>query len=89
MTMMVSVVRIADVPHPEKLAAYRKDHAKIFGEYADLPQLLREKDDKNLVAVVGRVHDLEGLRAASRTPEGDAFMRKYGFIEQLSVYLED
>lgn len=89
MPLMVSVARVTDAPIPTELPEYREEHARLFGTYADLPKLLREKDDANLIAVVGQVHDIEGLRAASRTPEGDAFMRKYGFIEQLSVFLEE
>ena len=89
MPMMVSIARVTDAPIPTERPEYREEHARLFGPYADLPKLLREKDDGNLVAVVGQVHDIEGLRAASRTPEGDAFMRRYGFIEQLSVFLEE
>lgn len=89
MPMMVSIARITDVQDATALPEYRAEHARLFGEYADLPRVLREKDDRNMVAVVGQVHDIEGLRSASRTPEGDAFMRRYGFIEQLSFFLEE
>lgn len=89
MPLMVSIARIADVPSPRELPEYRREHARLFGEFSDLPRFLPEKDDKNLVAVVGEVHDMDGLRAASRTSEGDAFMRKYGFMEQLSFFVEE
>ena len=88
MPLMVSIARIADVPNPSQIEEYRKDHARLFGQYADLPKLLPDQNDPNQIAVVGEVHDLEGLRAASRTPEGDAMMRKWGFIEQLSFFVE-
>ncbi len=51
--------------------------------------MLRDPEDAHQIAIVGDVWDLDGLRKASRTPEGDAFMRKYGFLEQLSYFLED
>mgnify|MGYP001801886473 CR=1 FL=1 len=89
MALMVSIARIADVPNPDQLPEYRADHARLFGAYADLPKLLPDPNDTNQIAVVHEVHDLEGLRAASRTPEGDAMMRKWGFIEQLSFFVED
>lgn len=88
MALMVSIARVTDMPNPGKLAEYREDHAHVFGKYADLPRLLPDPNDPNQIAVVGEVHDLEGLRAASRTPEGDAMMRKWGFIEQLSFFVE-
>lgn len=88
MPLMVSIARIADVPNPGQLEDYRKDHARVFGAFADLPKLLPDPNDPNQIAVVGEVHDLEGLRAVSRTPEGDAMMRKWGFIEQLSFFVE-
>ncbi|SEN73925.1 hypothetical protein SAMN04488011_1063 [Palleronia pelagia] len=39
--------------------------------------------------LIGKVHDLERLREISRSPAGDAMMRKFGFIEQLSYFLEE
>lgn len=86
---MVSIARIADRPDPSATQEWREDHARLFGRYADLPKLLTDPDDPNQIAAVGEVHDLDGLRAASRTPEGDAMMRKWGFIEQLSFFVED
>ncbi|MEJ6390295.1 hypothetical protein [Gymnodinialimonas ulvae] len=89
MALMVSIARTADVPNPGKVQEYREDHARVFGTYADLPKLLPDPNDPNQIAVVGEVHGLDGLRAASRTPEGDAMMRKWGFIEQLSFFVEE
>ena len=89
MTMLVSIARVSEVPNPTEMQEYEDEHEKLFGAYAELPRILRDPNDANQVAVVGQVKDLDGLRAASRTPEGDAFMRKYGFLEQLSVFLEN
>ncbi len=89
MPLMVSIARIADLPNPRQMEEYRADHARLFGQYADLPKMLPDQKDPNQVAVVAEIHDLDGLRAASRTPEGDAMMRKWGFIEQLSVFVEE
>ncbi len=61
----------------------------MFGAYSATPKMLRDPEDAHQIAIVGDVWDLDGLRKASRTPEGDAFMRKYGFLEQLSYFLED
>ena len=52
-------------------------------------EILRDPNDAYQVAVVGDVKDLEKVRTVSRTPEGDAMMRKYGFVEQLSYFLEE
>ena len=89
MPMMVSIARVADVPDPVTMQAFNEDHETLLGAYADVPKILRDPNDANQIAVVTNVRDLDGLRAATRTPEGDAMMRKYGFIEQLSYFLEE
>ncbi|MEX0347807.1 MAG: hypothetical protein AB3N15_00145 [Paracoccaceae bacterium] len=89
MPMLVSIARVADVPTPTKMQEFHDEHERVLGAYADVPKILRDPNDPNQVAVVCDVRDLDGLRAATRTPEGDAMMRKYGFIEQLSYFLED
>lgn len=85
MPIMVSIARVAKIPDP---AEFRADHERILGAYAEVPKVLRDPNDSNQVAFVGEVYDLEGLRRATRTPEGDAMVRKYGFLEQLSYFLE-
>ena len=72
-----------------KVAHTADEHDALLGAYAEVPKILRDPNDPNQVAVLTNVRDLDGLRAATRTPEGDAMMRKYGFIEQLSYFLED
>ncbi|MBM1220287.1 hypothetical protein JQU17_08435 [Ponticoccus sp. SC2-23] len=89
MTTMISIARISEVPTPDRIAQWEAEHREIFGAYAEVPRILRDPNDPNQVAILGKVHDLDGLRAASRTPEGDAHMRRYGFLEQLSYFLED
>ncbi len=89
MPLMVSIARVSALPDPAKMQDYRADHARLFGQFANVPRLLPDPNDANQMAVVGEVHDLEGLRAATRTPEGDAMMRKWGFIEQLSFFVEN
>ena len=89
MTMLVSVTRVSHIPEGAELEEFHAAHKELFGDAAGDMKFLRDPQDANQVAVVGEVHDLEKLREISRTPEGDAMMRKYGFIEQLSYFLED
>ncbi|MDB4112002.1 hypothetical protein N9571_05565, partial [Yoonia sp.] len=64
-------------------------HKALFGDAMTIKAILRDPNDAYQVAVVGEVTDLEKVRNVSRTPEGDAWMRKYGFVEQLSYFLEE
>jgi len=89
MTMMVSIARVSTTENPLGNAQYQAESEAIFGDSMKITAMLRDPNDAHQVAVVGDVKDLERMRAASRTPEGDAFMRKYGFVEQLSYFLED
>ncbi|MBW4986079.1 hypothetical protein KZZ07_26505 [Mameliella sp. CS4] len=89
MTLLVSVVRRTGPRSPEEMEAYKTAHQEVFGACADVPRFLRSPTDDTLGAVVGEVHDLEELRRISRTPEGDALMRKYGFLEQLDYFIEE
>jgi hypothetical protein len=89
MPTLISIARISEFPSAERRKAWEQEHAAIFGAYAEVPRMLRDPNDPNQIAIIGEVHDLDGLRAASRTPEGDAHMRRYGFLEQLSYFLED
>jgi hypothetical protein len=85
MPTMVSVARI----DPSKESGNGKTlHNRAFGQYATMVSLLRDPTDPSRIAAIFDVHDLEGLRTASRTPEGDAAMREMGFVEQLGFYLE-
>jgi len=89
MTLMVSIARVADVPTPEKMPEFQVAHKKFFAGICDVPKILRDPNDASQVAVVMNVHDLEELRRISRTPEGDAMTRSFGFLEQLSYFLEE
>ena len=88
MALMVSIASVTHMPTPETMEDWRADHMRLFGQFADVPKLLPDTKDPNQIAVVSEVHDLDGLRAASRTPEGDAMMRKWGFLEQMSFFVE-
>lgn len=89
MTMLVSITRVSHIPVGAELAEFHTAHEELFGNAAGRITFLRDPQDKNQAAIVGEVHDLERMRAISRTPEGDAMMRKYGFIEQLGYFLEE
>lgn len=89
MPTMISIARISEFPSPDRQTAWAEEHAALFGAYAEVPRVLRDPNDPNQIAIVGEVYDVDGLRAASRTPEGDAHMRRYGFLEQLSYFLEE
>lgn len=89
MTLLVSVARVSHIPVGPELEEFHAAHQKIFGEAIGKMTFLRDPQDANQAAVAGEVHDLEKMRAISRTPEGDAMMRKFGFMEQLSYFLED
>lgn len=88
MTLMVSVARISRKPDAAELRAFHAEHDAMLGDYAGPVKILDDPNDPNQIAVVVDVYDLDGLRKATRTPEGDAMMRKYGFLEQLSYFLE-
>lgn len=85
MTRMISIGRVDRSKVTEN---WKTEHNERFGQYATIDGAFDHPEDKNQMAIVLNVTDLEGLRKASRTPEGDAFMRKGGFVEQLDYYLE-
>ena len=89
MTLLVSVTRVSHIPVGAELQEFHAAHQDVFGDAVGKMTFLRDPHDANQAAVVGKVHDLEKMRAISRTPEGDAMMRKFGFVEQLSYFLED
>ncbi|TCS61830.1 hypothetical protein EDD52_1103 [Primorskyibacter sedentarius] len=89
MALLVSVTRVSHIPVGPELEEFHAAHKELFGDAAGKLIFLRDPNDANQAAVVGEVHDLEKMRAISRTPEGDAMMRKFGFVEQLSYFLED
>jgi len=89
MTMMISIARVSTTENPTGSAAYEAEHKALFGDAMTIKAILRDPNDAYQVAVVGEVTDLEKFRTVSRTPEGDAWMRKYGFVEQLSYFLEE
>lgn len=88
MTLMVSIARISHKPDAAAIKAFHAEHDELLGDYAGSVKILDDPNDSNQIAVVVDVRDLEGLRKATRTPEGDAMMRKYGFLEQLSYFIE-
>jgi len=89
MSNFVSIARVTHIPAGAELAEFHTAHKDLFGDAVGAMTLLRDPSDANQVAVVGEVHDLEKMRTISRSPEGDAVMRKYGFIEQLSYFVEE
>ena len=88
MALMVSIARISHKPDDAEIQAFHAEHEALLGDYAGPAKILDDPNDPNQIAVVVDVHDLEGMRQATRTAEGDAMMRKYGFLEQLSYFLE-
>ena len=89
MSMMISIARVSTTENPMESAVYEAEHKAVFGDSMTIKAILRDPNDAYQVAVVGDVNDLEKVRTVSRTPEGDAMMRKYGFVEQLSYFLEE
>ena len=85
MTRMISIARIDP---SKKREDWISEHNAQFGQYATIDGAFDHPEDKNQMAVVMNVTDLDGLRAVSRTPEADAFMRERGFVEQLDYFLE-
>lgn len=86
---MISIARVASVPSQTDSAEFQAAHDEVFGDACTLKSILRDPSDDNQIAVVLDVKDLEKVRSASRTPEGDAMMRKFGFLEQLSYFVEE
>lgn len=89
MSLMVSIARISEFPDAARMTDFESAHRAVFGDCCDVPTLLRDPEDPNQIAVVANVRDLEALRSISRTPEGDAMMRRFGFLEQMSYFLEE
>lgn len=89
MTLLVSVIRVSHIPVGAELEEFHVAHKELFGSATGKLRFLRDPQNANQAAVVGEVYDLEKMREISRTPEGDAMMRKFGFLEQLSYFLED
>ena len=89
MSMMISIARVSTTQNPMESAVYEAEHKAVFGDSMTIKAILRDPNDAYQVAVVGDVKDLEKVRTVSRTPEGDAMLRKYGFVEQLSYFLEE
>ena len=69
MTLLVSVTRVSHIPEGAELADFHAAHEKLFGAAVGKMTFLRDPQDANQVAVVGKVHDLEKMRAISRTPD--------------------
>lgn len=89
MSLMISIARVSTTENPIGSPKFHADHDRIFGDAIEIQKILRDPTDPYQVAVVGEVRDLDHVRSASRTPEGDAMMRRYGFVEQLCYFLED
>ena len=88
MTLMVSIARISRKPDAAEMKAFHAEHEAMLGAFAGPAKVLDDPNDPHQIAVVVDVNDLEGLRQATRTQEGDAMMRRYGFLEQLSYFIE-
>lgn len=88
MSMMISIARVSTTENPINSATYHADHNAVFGDAMETKAILRDPNDAYQVAVFGEFKDLERVRSVSRTPAGDAMMRIYGFVEQLSDFLE-
>lgn len=89
MSLMVSIARVSTDKNPFGTAEFHDAHDKIFGDAIAIKAILRDPTDPYQIALVGDVKDLDHVRAASRTPEGDAMMRRFGFIEQLAYFLDE
>jgi hypothetical protein len=89
MSNFVSIARVSHIPVGAELAEFHAAHKDLFGDAVGAITVLKDPNDANQIAVVGEVHDLDKMRAISRSPEGDAVMRKYGFVEQLSYFVEE
>ncbi len=85
MTKMISIARIDRSKTPADPVAA---HNAAFGTYATMLATFPHSGDASQIAALFEVHDLEGMRTQSRTPEVDAKMRDMGFVEQLDYYLE-
>lgn len=85
MPKMISVARI-DTSRNADPARGMAAHNDAFGQYATMLDVLRDPQDAAQFAFIFEVHDLAGLQAATRTPEGSAVMEAGGFVEQLAVY---
>ncbi len=89
MPQMISIARSSTTENPFGSPEFHAAHDEIFGDAMKITAILRDPNDPYQVAVVGEVTDLDHVRKASRTPEGDAMMRRFGFVEQLSYFLEE
>lgn len=88
MPMMISIARSSTTENPMKSATFHAEHAAMFGDAITIKAIIPDANDAYQYAVVGDVKDIEHVRKVSRTPEGDALLRKYGFVEQLSYFWE-
>jgi len=88
MPMMISIARTSTTENPMGSPTFHAAHEAVFGDAITIKAIIPDANDPYQVAVVGEVKDIEKVRAVSRTPEGDAMMRKYGFVEQLSYFWE-
>lgn len=85
MTRMISIARIDRAKLPADPVA---THNSEFGTYATMLAMFPHAGDPSQVAALFEVHDVDGMRRETRTPEGDAKLRATGFVEQLEVYYE-
>lgn len=85
MPKMISIARIDPSKLPDDPMAV---HNAQFSAFATMLAAIPHGDDPNQMAVLFDVHDVEGMRHMSRTPEGDAAIREMGFVEQLDFFLE-
>ena len=85
---MPKMIAVARVDRSKERENWVEQHNAMFGQYGIVEAAMFSPEDPNQIAIIANVSDLDGLRAATRTPEGDAFMRDMGFVEQLCYFLE-
>lgn len=88
MPTLISIARVSTTENPINSPEFLAEHHALFGDAITLTAIIPDANDAYQVAVVGEVTDIEHVRTVSRTPQGDAMMRKYGFVEQLSYFWE-
>lgn len=85
---MPKMISIARVDRSKITADTMAAHNAEFGAYATMLAAFPHAGDASQMAVLFDIHDMEEMRRATRSDEGDAKIRAFGFIEQLDVYHE-
>lgn len=85
MTKVVMVVRTEFIPNH---AEHDAEFLEILGHCAEVPVFLPDPKDPSQMAIIGEVSNLDELRRVLSTSTGEAFMKKHGFVEELSFFVE-